>query len=166
MRIPERTIVGISRDERRRRFRDAVMLIYLISAALFVFAGVLAALEALGLALPQEGWAYTIGVMLVYGVAFAAIPAVLGAVVVIARLWRDPEAWIPAALWLVTAGVAVAEASRPTSPDATPGEPSGSMEYVILGCLCLYTLAAGYSGIRWLVRKKKADGPVSPEIQR
>jgi len=141
------------------------MLIYLVSAALFVFAGVLAALEALGVALPQEGWAYGIGVMLVYGVAFAAIPAVLGAVVVIVRLWRDPEAWVPAALWLLTAAVAALALSEPTPPDATPGEPSGSMEYAILGCLCLYTLAAGYSGIRWLVRRQP-DRPVSPDLQR
>jgi len=166
MRIPDRPIAGISRDERRRRFRDAVMLIYLVSAALFVLAGVFAGLEALGVTFPAEGWVSGVSILFVYALGLATIPAVLGAVVVIVRLWTDPEAWVPAALWLVTAALAVREASRPTPPDATPGEPSGAMEYVILGCLCLYTLAAGYAGIRWLVRKKKADGPVSPELQR
>ena len=165
MQIPDRPIKGISREERRRRFRDAVMLIYLLSAALFALAGVLAGLEALGLTLPEEGWVYSISVILVFGVAFAAIPAALGAVVVIARLWRDPEAWIPAALWLITAAVGAVALSRPTPPDAAPGDASGPMEYALLGCLCLYTLAAGYSGVRWLVRKKK-DGPVAPDLQR
>lgn len=154
MELPDRPPVSPSRADRRARFRDAVMLVYLVSAALFLLAGVLAGLEALGVSLPEEGWAYMISVILVYGLAFAAIPAVLGAVVVIARLWRDPAAWVPAVLWLVAVAVAAVELSKPTPPGATPGEPSGQMEYVILGCLALYTVTAGYSGLKWLAQRR------------
>jgi len=165
MEIPDRQITTISREERRRRFRNAVMLIYLVSAALFLVAGVLAGLEELGVTFPAEGWVSGISILFVYGLGLATIPAVFGAVVVIVRLWRDPAAWIPSALWLVTAAVAVMAASRPAPPEATPGEPSGTWEYALLACLCLYTVAAGYSGIRWFVRRK-TDGPVAPELQR
>jgi hypothetical protein len=141
------------------------MLIYLVSATLFVVAGVFAGLEALGVTFPAEGWVSGMSILFVYGLGLAAIPAVFAAVVVIVRLWRDPEAWIPSALWLVTVAVAVAAASRPAPPGAAPGEPSGTMEYVALGCLCLYTFAAGYSGLRWLVMK--SAGPEAPaELQR
>jgi hypothetical protein len=141
------------------------MLVYLVSAALFVFAGVLAGLEELGVTFPAEGWVSGMSILFVYALGLATIPAVFGAVVVILRLWRDPEAWIPSALWLVTAAVAVTAASRPTPPGATPGEPSGPMEYAVLGCLCLYTVAAGYSGLKWLVMRK--NGPKAPaQLQR
>ena len=160
MKIPDRPITAISREERRRRFRNAVMLIYLVSAALFLVAGVLAGLEELGVTFPAEGWVSGISILFVYGLGLATIPAVFGAVVVMVRLWTDPEAWIPSALWLVTAAVAVIAASRPAPLEATPGEPSGPMEYALLGCLCLYTVAAGYSGLKWLVMRK--NGPKAP----
>ena len=120
------------------------MLIYLVSATLFVVAGVFAGLEALGVTFPAEGWVSGMSILFVYGLGLAAIPS---------------------ALWLVTVAVAVAAASRPAPPGAAPGEPSGTMEYVALGCLCLYTFAAGYSGLRWLVMK--SAGPEAPaELQR
>lgn len=155
MELPDRPAASPSRADRRARFRDAVMLVYLVSAALFVLAGILAGLEALGVTFPAEGWVSGISILFVYGLGLATIPAVFGAVVVIVRLWRDPEAWIPSALWLVAAAMAVTAASRPTPPGATPGEPSGSMEYAVLGCLGLYTVAAGYSGLKWYAQRRR-----------